>query len=220
MQKKILLIIFVLIVLASVAPKSFSYLRGVQEYSIAEKRIEMTIAEGKTVLELDDLKYLREIPANVAEIKDLWFIDARSATRLENIDAVAGLPELRHLQIGETRISDISAVSTLPKLEVLDIGGTWVEDLTPLTEPPALRWLQMNELAIQSLCPLNDVRFLQWLNLYKSYAKTDSHACFKELKRNVPELAGGSSYEQNYIPSSLYNFKVSSERFIETLEWR
>ena len=220
MATRFLMLALVLVLVAGVVPKISSMLRGYQDDTIAQSRVEHAVKEGLTVLEFGDLKNLTSIPDSVRQVEGLWFLKATGAKRLTNIDALKGLPDLRHLQLGDTRISSLAPLSDLKSLEVLDIRTTWVTDLEPLTTIPRLRWIQMNELGVKSLCPLNEVRALSWLNLYKSYAKDGSTECFHDLERTVTELGGGSSYKQGYVPGTPYLMKVSMERWLEVLEWR
>jgi hypothetical protein len=219
MSVKRLLITLILVLIVSGIPKTFSIIRSAGDYDIAEDRIENAIENGLTVLDFKDLKYLTKIPDTIRQVKGLWFLNANSAQRLSDISALEGLPDLKHLQLGDTRIKDLVPLSNLQRLEVLDIRDSWVSSLEPLIDLPLLRRLQMNSLGVESLCPLNKIQSLSWVNLYKSYAKDGSQDCFLKLENKISDLTGGSSYKQNYIPGTPYLWKVSFERFLKKLEW-
>ena len=220
MLSKPIIIASLLILLATMSPKLLAHKLASSDFATAEERINHAITERRTVLDFSDLPYLRSIPETIHKVEDLWHLNASSSKRLEDIQSLANLPDLKHVQLAETRVSDLSALSTLSSLEVLDIRDTWVADLTPLTQATNLNWLQMNNLAVNSLCPLNDVRSLNRLNVHKSYASDGSKDCFEDLANGISDLAGGSAFRQNYIPGFLYKLKISSERFFQYMEWR
>ncbi|MEM7302745.1 MAG: leucine-rich repeat domain-containing protein [Pseudomonadota bacterium] len=218
MAKKLATLTIVLLFAAAI-PFSYTYVRGLSDFATAEERIEAAVASGKAVLDFSDLAYLQKVPASIHRIEKLWHFRASSAKRLSNIDALAGLKNIRNLQLADTRVTDLSPLARLPGLEVLDIRDTWVADLAPLAAAPKLRWLQMNGTAVKSLCPLNKVSRLAWLNVHKSYSEDGSQDCYNALKRRVAELNGGTAFQQNYIPGDKYKRKVAFDRFLQKIEW-
>ncbi len=216
---KMFKILLALIVLTAISPKLYYSVRGYLDFRTAETRIAEIIKKGQTNLNVGDLRYLTTIPQAVGSIKGIESVRA-SGTRLQNIDALSNASELKSVYLANTQISDLSPLRDSKRLETLDVGRTWIYDLTPLSELQRLRWLQMDRAAVKSLCPLQKVRSLNWINLYSSYAEDGSQKCFSAMERTIRDVGGGNSYRQNYIPSGLYTFQVSTYRFLERWGWR
>lgn len=79
MATRFLMLALVLVLVAGVVPKISSMLRGYEDDTIAQSRVEHAVKEGLTVLEFGDLKNLTSIPDSVRQVEGLWFLKATGA---------------------------------------------------------------------------------------------------------------------------------------------
>jgi len=76
----------------------------------------------------------------LASLINLHHLDL-TKTLVENIAPLRNLTQLRELGLGDTKVSDISALQTLKQLQTLDLTSTKVENLNVLTEMHQLKLL-------------------------------------------------------------------------------
>ena len=83
---------------------------------------------------------------------------------VQDISALAGLVDLRYLSLGRNAISDISALAGMTKLRVLHLTGNPVSDLSSLSDLQHLSMLWIDEALVSDISPLANLK-LDYLNL-------------------------------------------------------
>ena len=84
---------------------------------------------------------------------------------IDDLTPLAGLTALESLDISGTRVADLTPLAGLTALETLHIGGTRVTDLTPLAGMTALRELTIGYTEVADLTPLAGLTALETLDI-------------------------------------------------------
>ncbi|MCG9895570.1 MAG: hypothetical protein MH204_08860, partial [Fimbriimonadaceae bacterium] len=98
---------------------------------------------------------------------------------VSDISPLAGLTDLRDLNLPGTKVSDVSALAGLTGLEELGLWDTQVADLSPLKELTALAHLSLRSTPISEIGALALLKGLRTLNL--SRTRVSSVSSLKEL---------------------------------------
>ena len=88
--------------------------------------------------------------------------------KVDNIDFLYDLPELRVLIIAINNITDITPLASLKNLEYLEMFNNKVTDITPLKDLPHLLDLNVSFNKIKDLSPVKNLKTLQRLWLFSS----------------------------------------------------
>ena len=88
--------------------------------------------------------------------------------KVDNIDFLYDLPELRVLIIAINNITDITPLASLKHLEYLEMFNNKVTDITPLKDLPHLLDLNLSFNKIKDLSPVMNLKTLQRLWLFSS----------------------------------------------------
>ena len=109
--------------------------------------------------------------------KDNWFGERAWHVRLQDISdtqmndlmsPLAGLKNLKWLQLESTQVSDLSPLAklkNLEKLQWLELYKTQVGDLSPLAELKNLQWLYLRKIQVTDLSQLAELENLNSLTL-------------------------------------------------------
>lgn len=115
----------------------------------------LTIGElsGETVQSLKELTNLTELnlysthPVDLncfTGFQKLCFLDLYGST-VSHPEALASLPNLRYLNIGETGVNDLSFLQNLPAMTDIDLRENPITDLTPLLDCQKLTLLRLSK---------------------------------------------------------------------------
>ncbi len=214
-----LLSILLIVIAAFVTEYHFSEsMKAADAKKGATQRIEMLIASGKQVLDLSDLKHLREVPGNIIE-QPKWLQINLNGTNISDISFVKDLEELKLFSLRKTRVDDLNAISNINGMTSLDIGETLVHDLSPISELNELERLDIGSNVVASLRPLTQNKRLKWLNLHSSYAYDGSKQHYDALTAiKFSDVYHGNAYKQNYVPGLMYRSFASIKRLWKSLE--
>jgi len=194
-----------------------AYQAAQADYAKAEGRIAEIIDAGTNNIDLSDLSMLRNLPPEIAQIKNLTYLDI-ATTQVSNLAPLAEIHTLKNLTVRGTRVSDLQPLVGLKGLTTLNIGGTWVSDIELISQIPNLQRLDIGITSLRSLEPVRRIPNLVWLNLHKSYAHDGSRVHFDALHESVPEVFNGSAYRQNYTPDGIYLMKLKIDRWARRLD--
>ena len=99
--------------------------------------------------------------AKEARVTSLCF----SFTRISELDPLAGLTELKSLDLRSTKISDLGPLAGLTALQFLDLAGAQVLHLNPLAGLTALKALDLDGTQVADIGPLAGLTALVSLDL-------------------------------------------------------
>ena len=88
-----------------------------------------------------------------------------SGNRVTNLTPLLGLPNLEVLLLNDNAVEDLTPLAGLHELRRLDLSGNRVEDLTPLLGLPNLEVLLLNDNAVANAWPLAGLHGLESLDL-------------------------------------------------------
>ena len=121
---------------------------------------------------VEEMKQLTRVEARDRGIQDLtglqFAINLRSMldlrdNQISDISPIAGLTELRELEINRNTISDISPVRGLTNLTLLTLKGNQISDISPIAGLINLRRLYLNDNLFSNLSPLRGLTNLEEL---------------------------------------------------------
>lgn len=123
---------------------------------------------------------------SISTLDDLvWFSNLSSVTitanEINDIDALAGFPGIRHLDLCHNGIENIASVSKLSKLSYLGLEDNEVTDIGPLAQLFALKSLEAGSNRITDLSALKGLENLEGLWLYDN--RISDISPLKELNR-------------------------------------
>ncbi len=140
-----------------------------------EVRTDDTIfhSSGRGVNVIDSLS------ADLYYCEDMIIVDV-GHSRLETIEWVRGMPNLKYLILADNRIRDLTPISTCKNLVYLELFTNWyLTDLSPLVECTALEDLNL----AKTECDLTPLAQMPWLkNLWANARKNNEEE--KELLRS------------------------------------
>lgn len=151
-------------------------LRILSAWSVDDKQLEV-IASCPT-LEVLSLGYLRASTlAPLRTLRALRHVVIDGAPKLQSLEGIESLPELRTLRVENARkigsLADVSRASGLTALAlVAGIFKKWlVDSYTPLSNLTALRWLELDTVlprdnSLKTLAGLRELRFLMFSSGY------------------------------------------------------
>ena len=88
-----------------------------------------------------------------------------SGAPVSDLNSLAGLAELRYLELSKTSVSDLGPLAGLTELRILLLDGTSVSDLSPLAGLAELRYLELSKTSVSDLSPLARLAELRTLDL-------------------------------------------------------
>ena len=102
--------------------------------------------------------------AGLAELRklELWH------TPVSDLRPIAGLTALKSLKLWDTQISDLSPIASLTALESLELKESHVSDLTPLAGLTAIRRLGLEQTQVTDLSSIAGLTGLKSLDLFKT----------------------------------------------------
>ncbi|MEX0307680.1 MAG: leucine-rich repeat domain-containing protein [Ruegeria sp.] len=215
MKKTVSILIIALVALAA---WQYKLLRTAnQQLAIAEQRVADVVSAGTNSLTFSDLTELRRLPANIGDVANLKYLNARE-TKLSDLTGLEGNVTLEQLDVNMTRVSDLKPLQGLPNLKLIYLHDTWVSDVSPLSAIPSLERLDIGKTQIETLLPVTQIENLTWLNLHDSHALDGSGEHFAILqKRPFLDLSGGAAFSQNFQPGWQYNAMQGLSRLREEL---
>lgn len=101
----------------------------------------------------------------LSALTQLQYLNLRNNRPLKNLDPLAGLVLLQHLDLSETSVDDLGPLVKLTLLQHLDLSKTFVYDLGPLAELTLLQHLDLSETDVKDVGPLVKLTLLQHLDL-------------------------------------------------------
>lgn len=123
-------------------------------------------------------KYVSTIDLNNPAKEDLHQIagiqemDLSSYSRLNSIEPLYQIQNLRKLNISNTNVSSLEALYELRDLKHLDINSTIVESLGPLENNNSLQYLDISKTRIRGLQALREMYSLRKLNIENTGVKS------------------------------------------------
>lgn len=120
----------------------------------------------KTVLGRCSFVVLSEMPSpdevGKLELADSIEVTSRS---IIDIEGLANLKQLRHINLSGTKVADLGALAHLHEISSLNISWTLVEDLSPLANLRSLSSLDMEHTKVKTLLPLVNLSKLESLQM-------------------------------------------------------
>lgn len=160
-------------------------------------------------------------------LKYCWNIKALDIghNKLDSLDFLSGLTELRILIIACDYVYDISALANLTKLEYLEIFKNQITDISPLANLTNLIDLNICFNRIKDYTPLYGLKNLERLWLYNSNTYTDSIPVPSEtiaaLKESLPDtyidyksystLGGWREHKRYFVLKEIFATSVFME---------
>ena len=124
-------------------------------------------------------------------LKYCWNLKALDIghNKVESLDFLYDLPELRVLIIGCNNVTDISPLASLKHLEYAELFNNKITDVTPLKDLPHLLDLNLAFNKIQDLTPLKKLKTLQRLWLFSSmrFNQSPPTDVVKKLRKSLPK---------------------------------
>lgn len=135
-------------------------------YARAEQAIKKASETGAIDLHLsgEDFQNLTTLPPEVASLTALSDF-MLSGTQVSDLNPLAGLNNLKTLDLRHSQVSDLSAISSLTALTDLILWGTQVSDITPLVRLTNLTRFGASNTQVSDLSPLTDLIALTSLDL-------------------------------------------------------
>ena len=115
-------------------------------------------------LQLSSYHVTEEMLGDLAGLKNLKQLDLEG-NGLSDISALAEYTGLTVLGIADNRVKDISPLSGLVKLQELNVKNNEIEDISPLKDMKELRTLYLWENQVENISPLSGLTKLTKLNL-------------------------------------------------------
>lgn len=196
--------------------------RALKEASL---RVRNVIFAQHSELRLSDLSGLRELPAEIGEIPNLFFLDI-SHTGISSIELLRSAPEISSINLSATKVSDLSPLEHLKNIKAIYCFKTPISDLSAASNMTGLIELNIEETQIPDISPLVNCKYLQSLNLSSTpVSDLTPLASLNDLEksaiRRTPE--GGLTYSHcpNITDPILIDLskKKNPERTIETLRY-
>ncbi|MBN2735859.1 MAG: leucine-rich repeat domain-containing protein [Spirochaetales bacterium] len=137
----------------------------------AALRSQLSIAEGPIYnTDVDDLV---SISLNLLKIEDLAGLEyfsglsklVLSNNQLRGIEALAGLDNLRELNLGVNFITDISPLENLTNITLLNLVVNDITDLSPLANMRDLKYLLLEFNSLEDISPLASLDRVSYLQL-------------------------------------------------------
>ncbi len=141
---------------------------------ILEAVIRWAIAKPTGPIYISDVAALTWLAADSSSISDLtgleYFIglevlDLKWNYNISDISPLAGLTNLKELDLGGNKISDISPLARLTNLQELDLDKNSISDISPLAGLTNLKELDLFENRISDISPLAGLTNLEELEL-------------------------------------------------------
>ena len=109
--------------------------------------------------------------------------------KVDNLDFLYDLPELRVLIIAINNVTDITPLASLKHLEYAELFNNKITDITPLKDLPHLLDLNLSFNKITDLSPVKNLKTLQRLWLFSSQRTNQSPApeTVAELRAALPD---------------------------------
>lgn len=95
--------------------------------------------------------------------KNMKRIDAAWCSKLKDISALAGMENLKNLDVRDSIIDSIDVLKGKKKLDQLNISGTKVTDLSPIKDCTLMRMLYFGKTGIKNLSPLKNMKNLSFV---------------------------------------------------------
>ena len=161
--------------------------QGAAVVQIPDPNLRAVIAEalGKSPnapITVEEMERLGRLDARNRDIQDLtglqFAINLRSRldlrdNQISDISPIAGLTELRELEINRNTISDISPVRGLTNLTLLVLKGNQISDISPITGLINLRRLYLDDNLFSDLSPLRGLTNLEELHFSQNKGVSD-----------------------------------------------
>ena len=161
--------------------------QGTAVVQIPDPNLRAVIAEalGKSPnapITVEEMERLGRLDARNRDIQDLtglqFAINLRSRldlrdNQISDISPIAGLTELRELEINRNTISDISPVRGLTNLTLLVLKGNQIADISPITGLINLRRLYLDDNLFSDLSPLRGLTNLEELHFSQNKGVSD-----------------------------------------------
>ena len=155
-----------------------------------EEVIRKAIEKPSGEIEKADLAKLEKLTIYNTQTKDLGGLEQCvnitnlncQGNPLQNIDALAQMPQLKHLVIEISQIDDISALRSLQNLDHLSLNGTRIKSLDPLAGLTSLTYLNIGRLLAGDIKALSGLENIETLRI-EQMSLTDL-----EFVRGMPRL--------------------------------
>ena len=121
-------------------------------------------APGKGIADLTGLEHA----VNLTELNlgSIWVgVKLHRNPMISDVSPLAGLTQLRHLDLARTAVSDVSPLAGLTQLTYLDLALTAVSDVSPLAGLTQLTYLNLAITAVSDVSPLAGLTQLTVLSL-------------------------------------------------------
>lgn len=110
-----------------------------QEYERYQKMLKKTLPKLKNLKEVSfgsrTIFYDLDAFAECTQIEELWV----EHNRVENIEGIAGMKNLRILSLAHNKVADIAELKELEDLEAVNLESVEVKNLQDLLEVPSLK---------------------------------------------------------------------------------
>ena len=124
-----------------------------------EAVVRKALDETTGALQAEDLAALEKLTVYQTEVRDLTGLEHCinltnlncQSNKIENIDALAQMPQLEWLFLNNNAITDIAPLAGLTKLDLLSLSGNPITSLAPLADLHALRHLSIIGLEARDL---------------------------------------------------------------------
>jgi len=117
-------------------------------------------------------------------LSHFYLLEEIRCTRMPvmDISPLAGLRNLRILDIENTPVKDLRPIVTLNKLNVLNVSGTQVRSLKPVANLTGIEEIQLNNTQVKSLAPLLSLPGLNSVSCFNSRISIKNIEKFKAAK--------------------------------------
>ena len=150
-------------------------------------------AEAEDLSELAKLPFLEQLVITAGSYSNLSAISALTKLRdliidgvtlsSEDLQAIAGAPDLKVLSLSRCNLSDIEDLAGAVALTYLDLSSNTIRDLDPLSKMTELTQLNLSHNAITQLTALTGATKLQYLDVsYNSVSSTAALSGCKSLE--------------------------------------